>query len=105
MSTSEPGSDSEHTEEISREFCNMNNPTASNGSLSLGRGPRLLIIEDLTLLTPSKSTLIRDLSLEICEKDHLLVSIRSFIFKVQRTVLEKNRRIKCWLAALTGYRT
>ncbi|KAL8461785.1 hypothetical protein ACS0TY_033038 [Phlomoides rotata] len=74
LSTSETISGSEPTEEITREFCNMNILTASNGSLPLGSGPRLLTLEDLTLLTPSKSTLIRDLSLEICEKDHLLVT-------------------------------
>ncbi|KAI3456632.1 hypothetical protein Pfo_013295 [Paulownia fortunei] len=55
-------------------FCNMNNPSASNGSVPLGRGLKLLTIEHLTLLTPSKAILIRDLSLEICEKDHLLVT-------------------------------
>ena len=35
---------------------------------------KLLDIENLTLRTPSKATLVRDLSLVINEKDHLLVS-------------------------------
>lgn len=97
LSTSETGSDSGPTEEISREFCYMNNPTASNGSLPLGSDSSLLTIKDLTLLTPSKSTLIRDLSLEICEKGHLLVSIRCFIFKVLMILgKKKNKRVKCW---------
>lgn len=35
----------------------------------------LLEIENLTLKTPSEATLIRDLTLTVKEKDHLLVSI------------------------------
>lgn len=62
-------------EEIKREFCCINSFSAlkSNGSLPLDRSVKLLNIEHLTLLTPSKATLVRELLLEICEKDHLLV--------------------------------
>lgn len=41
---------------------------------------KLLDIENLTLRTPSKATLVRDLSLVINEKDHLLVSGLYFFF-------------------------
>ena len=45
---------------------------------------KLLDIENLTLRTPSKATLVRDLSLVINEKDHLLVSdlfdVNFFVF-------------------------
>ncbi|KAL0407158.1 UNVERIFIED_CONTAM: ABC transporter D family member 2, chloroplastic [Sesamum latifolium] len=74
LTSNETRSDGEPTEEISREFCNVNNSVASNGALTINRGSKLLTVENLTLLTPSKATLIRDLSLEICEKDHLLVT-------------------------------
>ncbi|KAK4434742.1 ABC transporter D family member 2, chloroplastic [Sesamum alatum] len=74
LTSNETRSDTEPMEEISREFCNINNSVASNGPLPINRGSKLLTVENLTLLTPSKATLIRDLSLEICEKDHLLVT-------------------------------
>ncbi|KAG8365308.1 hypothetical protein BUALT_Bualt18G0091200 [Buddleja alternifolia] len=74
LTNSEIRSDSEPMEEISREFYTVNNSAASNGSVPLNSGSKLLQIEHLTLLTPSKATLIRDLSLEICEKDHLLIT-------------------------------
>ncbi|KAK4386785.1 ABC transporter D family member 2, chloroplastic [Sesamum angolense] len=74
LTNNETRSDGEPTEEISREFCNVNHSVASNGPLTINRGSKLLTVENLTLLTPSKATLIRDLSLEICEKDHLLVT-------------------------------
>ncbi|KAL0321014.1 UNVERIFIED_CONTAM: ABC transporter D family member 2, chloroplastic [Sesamum radiatum] len=74
LTSNETRSDGEPAEEISREFCNVNNSVASNGALTISRGSKLLTVENLTLLTPSKATLIRDLSLEICEKDHLLVT-------------------------------
>ncbi|KAL3625051.1 hypothetical protein CASFOL_031720 [Castilleja foliolosa] len=51
-------------EEIRREFCNINNSDIL----------KLLSIDHLILLTPSKATLIRDLSLQIFEKDHILTS-------------------------------
>ena len=41
---------------------------------------KLLDIENLTLRTPSKATLVRDLSLVINEKDHLLVSGLFYLF-------------------------
>ncbi|PIN20896.1 Long-chain acyl-CoA transporter, ABC superfamily [Handroanthus impetiginosus] len=74
LSSSETRSDNESMEEICREFCNIGSPNSSNGSVPHGRASKLLTIEHLTLLTPSKATLIRDLSLEICETDHLLVA-------------------------------
>lgn len=45
----------------------------SNGSTPPEKYATLLEIEDLILKTPSESTLIRDLSLTIKEKDSLLV--------------------------------
>lgn len=45
----------------------------SNGSTPPEKPEKLLEIEDLILKTPSESTLIRDLSLTIKEKDNLLV--------------------------------
>ncbi|KAK4491872.1 hypothetical protein RD792_002652 [Penstemon davidsonii] len=72
--SSETRSDSKPMEEIYREFCNTNNSSVTNGSVSLSQGSKLLMLEHLTVLTPSKATLIRDLSLEICEKDHLLIT-------------------------------
>ncbi|KAF1866947.1 hypothetical protein Lal_00018333 [Lupinus albus] len=45
----------------------------SNGSIPPEKYETLLEIENLTLKTPSESTLIRNLSLMIKEKDHLLV--------------------------------
>ncbi|KAL2475849.1 ABC transporter D family member 2 [Abeliophyllum distichum] len=69
-------SDGESMEEIKREFCSINSFSAleSNGAVPLGRSVKLLNIEHLTVLTPSKATLIRDLSLAIFEKEHLLVT-------------------------------
>ena len=46
----------------------------SNGSTPPEKYETLLEINNLTLKTPSESTLIRDLSLSIKEKDNLLVS-------------------------------
>lgn len=47
----------------------------SNGSTPPTTSPRLLDVESLTLKTPkSNSTLVRDLSFAIDEKDNLLVS-------------------------------
>ncbi|KAK6133130.1 hypothetical protein DH2020_033169 [Rehmannia glutinosa] len=74
LTSSETRSVSESMEEICREFCTINDPSMSNGSGALTRASKLLMIEQLTLLTPSKATLIRDLSLEVCEKDHLLIT-------------------------------
>ncbi|KAA8523378.1 hypothetical protein F0562_009801 [Nyssa sinensis] len=63
-------------EEIHLTYCNVNNSTflKSNVSMPLDRSQKLLDIENLTLETPSKATLVRDLSLKIYEKDHLLVT-------------------------------
>ena len=74
LSKSETRSEADPSEGIVREFCNINDSSASNGSIALGRGQELLMLENLTLMAPSKATLIRDLSLEIFEKEHLLVS-------------------------------
>ncbi|XP_077251029.1 ABC transporter family protein [Tasmannia lanceolata] len=53
---------------------NITSSLQSNGSIPTEEGRRLLEIENLTLQTPkSKTTLIRDLSLEINNGDHLLV--------------------------------
>lgn len=82
LSKSEAISEADPTEDICREYCTINDSSASNGSAPLGRGRRLLTIENLTLLAPSKATLIRDLSVEIFEKEHLLVSLCCFIFNI-----------------------
>nr|AJQ20610.1 ABC Acyl Transporter [Salvia miltiorrhiza] len=74
LSKSETRSEADSTEEIVREFCNINDSSASNGSILPGRGQELLVLENLTLLAPSKATLIRDLSVKIFEKEHLLIS-------------------------------
>ncbi|KAH6777184.1 ABC transporter family protein [Perilla frutescens var. hirtella] len=71
---SETKSEADFTEEICREFCTINDSSASNGSAPLVRGQKLLMIKHLTLLAPSKAALIRDLSVEIFEKEHLLVT-------------------------------
>lgn len=46
----------------------------SNGSMPKDVHQKLLDVENLTLQTPNKATLVRDISLVIDEKDHLLVS-------------------------------
>ncbi|XP_047961441.1 ABC transporter D family member 2, chloroplastic-like isoform X2 [Salvia hispanica] len=74
LSKSETITVADPTEEIVREFCNINDSCASNASMPPGRGRELLMLENVTLLTPSKATLIRDLSLEIFEKEHLLIT-------------------------------
>ncbi|XP_041992121.1 ABC transporter D family member 2, chloroplastic-like isoform X1 [Salvia splendens] len=74
LSKSETRSEADPTEGIVREFCNINDSSASNGSITPGRGQELLKLENLTLMAPSKATLIRDLSLEIFEKEHLLIT-------------------------------
>ncbi|KAK9274515.1 hypothetical protein L1049_021764 [Liquidambar formosana] len=64
-------------EEIQLVYCNVKNSVSleSNGSMPLDKRQKILDIEDLTLQTPtSKATLIRDLSLELNDKDHLLVT-------------------------------
>ncbi|KAG5550859.1 hypothetical protein RHGRI_009333 [Rhododendron griersonianum] len=64
--------------EIHLLYCDVKSLTSSvqsNGSMLLENHQELLDIENLTLQTPSSNaTLIRDLSLKIYEKDHLLVT-------------------------------
>lgn len=67
---------SDSLEEISLTFSNtISSPVfESNGSMPTEESRKLLNVENLTLQTPtSKATLVRDLSLEINEKEHLLV--------------------------------
>lgn len=67
-----------------------------NGSIAMDRGEKLLGIENLTLLTPkSRTALIWDLSLEISEKDHLLVSNFVQIFYPVLVNLSMNRSFSC----------
>lgn len=64
-------------QDISIQYSNAMDPSSlqSNGSVPLDASCKLLKIENLTLQTPkSKRTLIRDLSLEINDKDNLLVT-------------------------------
>ncbi|KAL7142910.1 hypothetical protein ABFS83_08G156000 [Erythranthe nasuta] len=74
LTSSENRTDTDAMEEIVRNVCDINSSSASNGSVAVNRGSKLLMIEHLTLMTPSKATLIRDLSLEISEKEHLLIT-------------------------------
>ncbi|KAG6392446.1 hypothetical protein SASPL_146665 [Salvia splendens] len=74
LSKSETVTEADSTEEVVREFCNINDSCVYNASMPPGRGRELLMLENLTLLTPSKATLIRDLSLEIFDKEHLLIT-------------------------------
>ncbi|KAG9448065.1 hypothetical protein H6P81_014193 [Aristolochia fimbriata] len=65
------------TQEISIQFLDVKKSpvTQSNGSLLLDKGHKLLEIENLSLETPkTKRILIRDLCLEINNKDHLLIT-------------------------------
>ncbi|XP_047264110.1 ABC transporter D family member 2, chloroplastic isoform X2 [Capsicum annuum] len=63
-------------EEIQLSFCliSCSNGLDSNGSMPLSKRVKLLHVEHLTVQTPSEATLIKDLSFEIFEKDHLLVT-------------------------------
>lgn len=76
LSSSETITEDEPPEEIRRVYCSIGQPGDSNGSITvpIGRAFKLLTIEDLTLLTPSNATLIRNLSLEICGGNHVLVT-------------------------------
>ncbi|XP_030964624.1 ABC transporter D family member 2, chloroplastic [Quercus lobata] len=70
-------SSSKSLSDPSEEICLVYNSVRSSPVLeSNGSMPKdkLLDIENLTLRTPSKATLVRDLSLVINEKDHLLVT-------------------------------
>lgn len=63
-------------EKIQLSFCliSCSNGLHSNGSIPLSKRVKLLHVEHLTVQTPSEATLIKDLSFEIFEKDHLLVT-------------------------------
>ncbi|KAK6934779.1 ABC transporter-like, ATP-binding domain [Dillenia turbinata] len=81
LDSSSSRSSSENAEEISLKYCSMEKSDllddllVSNGSLPLEKSQKILSIENLTLQTPTnKAILIRNLSLEINEKDHLLIT-------------------------------
>ncbi|KAJ8761744.1 hypothetical protein K2173_004554 [Erythroxylum novogranatense] len=64
------------SEKINLTYCNSKSALvldSTNGSILMDNDKKLLDIENLTLLTPSKSSLIKDLSLVINKQDHLLV--------------------------------
>lgn len=63
-------------EKIQLSFCSINCSSGlhTNGSMPFSKCVKLLCVEDLTVQTPSLATLIKDLSFEIFENDHLLVS-------------------------------
>lgn len=66
---------SEPSEEIQLVYHSISSHVLeSNGSMPKDKHQRLLDIENLTLQTPSKATLVRDLKLVVSEMDHLLVS-------------------------------
>ncbi|KAG5570467.1 hypothetical protein H5410_060233 [Solanum commersonii] len=68
--------DQDSKEKIQLNFCliSSSNGLHSNGSMPLSKHAKLLHVEHLTVQTPSEATLIKDLSFEIFEKDHLLVT-------------------------------
>ncbi|KAL6538556.1 hypothetical protein OROGR_012544 [Orobanche gracilis] len=74
LTSNETRTESESMEEYNLDFCNTNNSDGCNGASTLKGGSKLLPIQHLILMTPSKATVVRDLSLEICEKGHLLVT-------------------------------
>lgn len=67
---------SDPSEEICLEYHRVRRSPVldSNGSMTKDSCKKLLDIENLTLQTPSKATLVKDLKLMVNEKDHLLVS-------------------------------
>lgn len=74
-SNSEDYNDS--TDRIQLQYCNLNKPfnLDSNGSIAPEGSAKLLEIEEMTLQTPTnRSTLIKDLTIKIYEKDHLLIA-------------------------------
>jgi hypothetical protein len=74
---------SSSVEEISLTYCDERSSLLleSNGSILMDRCQKVLDLENLTLQTPtSKAILIRDLSLVINKKDHLLVCESICIF-------------------------
>lgn len=76
LDSSSSKSPSDNSEEIRLVYDNVRSSPAleSNGSMPKDKNKELLDLENLTLQTPSKATLVRDLSLVINEKDHLLVT-------------------------------
>ncbi|XP_075503052.1 ABC transporter D family member 2, chloroplastic-like [Primulina tabacum] len=67
-------SDADNLEEICRELCIISDFSTSNGSVPFANSSKLMSINHLTLMTPSGATLIRDLSLDVYEGNHLLVT-------------------------------
>lgn len=68
---------SDPIEEIHLVYCNIKSSVEleSNGMMPTDSCQKLLDVENLTVQTPaSKTTLVRDLSLVINQKEHLLVS-------------------------------
>ncbi|KAF3448823.1 hypothetical protein FNV43_RR09536 [Rhamnella rubrinervis] len=68
---------SDPIEEIHLVYCNIKNldELDSNGMMPTDKCQKLLDVENLTVQTPaSKATLVRDLSLVIKQKEHLLVT-------------------------------
>lgn len=74
LNSKETKSDADNLEEICRELCVISDCSTSNGSLTLDNSSKLLSINLLTLTTPSGATLIRDLSLDVYERNHLLIT-------------------------------
>ncbi|XP_073039270.1 ABC transporter D family member 2, chloroplastic-like [Primulina eburnea] len=66
--------DADNLEEICRELCIISDFSNSNGSVPFANSSKLMSINHLTLMTPSGATLIRDLSLDVYEGNHLLVT-------------------------------
>lgn len=83
---SSSGSLSDLSEKINLVYYNIQSSPSigSNGSVPPDMCRKLMDIQNLTLKTPtSRATLVRDLSLEIREKDHLLASLfESSLFQV-----------------------
>lgn len=89
---------SDPSEEINLVYDDVKSLTLleSNGSMAMDKCQKLLDIENLTLLTPkSKTALIWDLSLEIYEKDHLLVSGSVYIFHPRLVNLSMKQLFTC----------
>lgn len=77
-----------------------------NGCIPENTSLRLLDVENLSLMTPkNSSTLVRDLSFAIDEKDHLLVSILICRFRFWSLYTELISRLRYLLNVLTGSRT
>lgn len=69
--------DADPIEEIHLVYCNTKSSVEleSNGMMPTDKCQKLLDVENLTVQTPAtKATLVRDLSLVINQKEHLLVS-------------------------------